>query len=140
LIQTYSPDHYSILAAAEHDYEAFYKAETRIRKQIGYPPFSDLIQIILSSEKEPEALERCRQVAADFIGNAGKSEERYLFGPQAAPMNKIKGLYRYQLLIKCFPGKRKEYSRILNDIKVGINTDRSAKYLISIDINPYSFL
>lgn len=140
LIQTYSPDHYSILAAADHDYEAFYRAETRIRKQIGYPPFSDLIQIILSSEKEQEALERCRQVAADFIGNAGKSEERYVFGPQAAPMNKIKGLYRYQLLIKCFPGKRKEYSRILNDIKVGINTDRSAKYFISIDINPYSFL
>jgi len=140
LIQTYSPDHYSILAAADHDYEAFYRAETRIRKQIGYPPFSDLIQIILSSEKEQEALERCRQVAADFIANAGKSEERYVFGPQAAPMNKIKGIYRYQLLIKCFPGKRKEYSRILNDIKVGINTDRSAKYLISIDINPYSFL
>lgn len=140
LIQTYSPDHYSIIAAAEHDYEAFYQAETRIRKQIGYPPFSDLIQIILSSEKEQEALERCRQVAADFIENAGKSEERYVFGPQAAPMNKIKGLYRYQLLIKCFPGKRKEYSRILNDIKVGINTDRSAKYLISVDINPYSFL
>ncbi|MPN53624.1 hypothetical protein SDC9_201288 [bioreactor metagenome] len=55
-------------------------------------------------------------------------------------MNKIKGLYRFQLLIKCFPGKRKEYSRILNEIKVGINTDRNAKYLISVDINPYSFL
>jgi primosomal protein N' (replication factor Y) len=140
LIQSYNPDHYSIVAAAGHDYEAFYRAETAIRKQIGYPPFSDLIQIVLSSEKEQEAFEVCRRVAEDFIRGAGKSEERYVFGPQAAPMNKIKGLYRYQLLIKCFPGKRKEYSRILNEIKLGINTDRNAKYLISIDVNPYSFL
>lgn len=140
LIQSYHPEHYSIVAAANHDYEAFYRAETAIRKQIGYPPFSDLIQIVLSSEKEQEAYEACRKVAADFIRGAGKSEERYVFGPQAAPMNKIKGLYRYQLLIKCFPGKRKEYSRVLNEIRLGINTDRSAKYLISIDVNPYSFL
>jgi primosomal protein N' (replication factor Y) len=140
LIQTYSPDHYSIITAASHDYEAFFKAETMIRKQVGYPPFSDLFQIVLSSEKEQEAYERCRQVAADFIRGAGRSEERFVFGPQAAPMNKIKGLYRYQLLIKCFPGKRKGYTTILNEIKMGINTDRGAKYYISIDVNPYSFL
>jgi primosomal protein N' (replication factor Y) len=140
LIQSYSPDHYSIIAAAEHDYEAFYQAETAIRKQIGYPPFSDLIQIVLSSAKEKEALEICSKVAEEFIKKAGQDEARYVFGPQAAPMNKIKGLYRYQLMIKCFPGKRKEYSSILNEIKLGINTDRNAKYLISIDINPYSFL
>lgn len=140
LIQTYNPEHYSIVAAAAHDYEAFYRSETAIRKQIGYPPFSDLFQIVLSSEKEQEAYEVCRQVADDFIRNAGRSEERYVLGPQAAPMNKIKGLYRYQLLIKCFPGKRKEYTRILNEIKMGINTDRSAKYFISVDVNPYSFL
>ena len=140
LIQSYNPEHYAVVAASAHDYEAFYRTETAIRKQIGYPPFSDLIQIVLSSEKEQEAYEICRQVAADFIRDAGRSEERYVFGPQAAPMNKIKGLYRYQLLIKCFPGKRKEYTRILNDIKLGINTDRSANYFISVDVNPYSFL
>ncbi len=140
LIQSYNPDHYSIVTAAAHDYESFYRAETAIRKQIGYPPFSDLIQVVLSSEKEQEAYEICGRVAAEFVRNAGKEEERYVFGPQAAPMNKVKGLYRYQLLIKCFPGKRKIYTKILNEIKLGINTDRSAKYLISVDINPYSFL
>ncbi len=140
LIQSYNPEHYSIIAAAEHDYETFYQAESMIRKQIGYPPYSDLIQVVLSSEKEQEAYEKCRQAASDFIQNAGTDEGRYVFGPQAAPMNKVKGLYRYQLLIKCFPGKRREYSKILNDIKLKISTDRNAKHLISIDINPYSFL
>ena len=111
LIQSYNPDHYSILAAADHDYEAFYRAESRLRQQIGYPPYSDLVQIIISSEKEKEAYEICRLVAKDFIKAVGAEEERYVLGPHAAPMNKIKGLYRYQLLIKCFPGKRKDYSK-----------------------------
>ena len=42
LIQTYSPDHYSITAAAAHDYEGFYKNEMRVRRALGYPPFSHL--------------------------------------------------------------------------------------------------
>ena len=140
LIQSYNPEHYSIVSAAGHDYESFYRTELAIRKQIGYPPWSDLFQIVLSSEDEQEAHRMCGQVADDFIRNAGKDAERYVFGPQAAPMNKVKGQYRWQLVIKCLPGKRKEYSGILNDIKMGINTDRKKKYLISIDINPYSFL
>ncbi len=140
LIQSYHPEHYAITAAARHDYNTFYQMESMIRRQIGYPPFSDLIQVILSSEVEREAYERCRQVAESFLEEVGEDEAKYLLGPQAAPMNKVKGLYRYQLLIKCFPGKRKEYSRALTKIKLKINTDRKIKYHISVDINPYSFL
>ena len=139
-IQTYHPDHYAILAAADHDYETFYRWESMLRQQLGYPPYSDLFQVVLSAEKETDALELCRQVAEAFIRGVGEKERCYVLGPQAAPMNKVKGLYRYQLMIKCFPGKRKEYSRVLNDIRVKISTDRNAKYLISVDVNPYSFL
>lgn len=140
LIQTYHPDHYAILAAADHDYDTFYHAESVLRRQLGYPPYSDLIQVVLSAEKETDALEKCRHTAEEFIKHVGEDERRYVLGPQAAPMNKVKGLYRYQLLIKCFPGKRKVYSRVLNDIRVKISTDRNAKYFISVDVNPYSFL
>jgi primosomal protein N' (replication factor Y) len=140
LIQSYNPEHYAILSAADHDYESFYRTELAFRRQIGYPPWSDLFQIVVSSEEEQEACGRCRQIAEDFIRRAEKDAERYVLGPQAAPMNKVRGQYRWQLVIKCFPGKRKGYAGILNDIKMGINTDRKKKYLISIDINPYSFL
>ncbi len=140
LIQSYNPEHYSITAAANQDQETFYRTESAFRKQIGYPPFSDLFQLILSSENEQKAYEKSKEAVLEFIQNAGTDEGKYLIGPQAAPMNKIKGLYRYQILIKCFPGKRKLYSKIINDIKTKINADRNAKCLISIDINPYSFL
>ncbi|MBR0600225.1 replication restart helicase PriA [Sinanaerobacter chloroacetimidivorans] len=140
IIQSYTPEHYSIAAAAKHDYQAFYQRETLIREQIGYPPFSDLIQIILSSETEEEAQKGSEKTALEFIAKAGQEEEKYLLGPNPAPMNKVKGLYRYQLLIKCMPEKREFYFQILNEIKLGISTNKNVKYLISIDINPYSFL
>ncbi|MGI6748645.1 MAG: replication restart helicase PriA [Anaerovoracaceae bacterium] len=140
LIQSYTPEHYSITAAANHDYEAFYQTECAVRRQVGYPPFSNIFQVIISSENEMEAYEKAVEVTAEFIHNTNPGEAKYILGPQAAPMNKIKGYYRYQILIKCLPGKRKQYSKVLNEIKLKINTDRKAKYLISIDINPFSFL
>jgi primosomal protein N'' len=140
LIQTYTPDHYSILAAADHDYSAFYKAETIIRNQLGYPPYSDLMQVVISSENEKESFTEIKRVAETFVQMAGNEEKRYVLGPQPASMQKIKGLYRYQIFIKCIPGKRKTYSKILNEIKLSISMSRNAKHSISIDVNPYSLV
>lgn len=139
IIQSYSPKHYSILAAAKHDYDEFYSTEIMMRSVLLYPPFSDLIQIILSSEKEEEALLQSKKVAATFIDKAGKESEAFVFGPQPAPINKVNGHYRYQLLIKCKEENRSAYAAIINEIKLGISTKKGENYLISIDINPYSF-
>lgn len=140
VIQSYTPDHYSILAAADHDYAAFYQKERMIREQTAYPPFSDLIQIVLSAETEEEVERVSRKVVDNFLALAGREEKPYVLGPGPAPMNKIKGLHRYQLLIKCMPGKWEQYGPILNKIKLGISTDKKTASLISIDRNPYSFL
>ncbi|WP_037372099.1 replication restart helicase PriA [Anaerovorax odorimutans] len=140
IIQSYSPNHYAILAAAKHDYGEFYKTEKMIRSMLLYPPYSDLIQIIISSEEEEEVQLRSEKVVQDFINKAGNKSKKYIFGPHPAPMNKINNHYRYQLLIKCLPENRLIYTQIITEIKLGISTDRNAKYLISIDINPYSFL
>ena len=140
LIQSYSPEHYSILAAARHDYSAFYRAEAMIRSQLGYPPYSDLFQIVISSENEDEALTEIKRVAESFIRMTGEEQRNQILGPQKASLQKIKGFYRYQFVIKCMPGKRKTYSKVLNDIKLGISTNRKVNYSISIDINPYSLI
>ena len=140
IIQTYTPDHYSILMASEHNYEGFYEQEIQLRKQLGYPPFSDLIQIVLSSEKEDEARIQCQRAKEQFLEMVGEKEATYVLGPQVAPMNKVNGQYRYQLLIKCSLEKRPYYSACINKIKWGITRDKKSEYLISIDFNPYSFM
>lgn len=140
VIQSYSPDHYAIQAASKHDYENFYQTESMLRSVLLYPPYSDLIQIVLSSESEQEAHEQSTKVSENFIRMAGMESERYVFGPQPAPMNKVNGQYRYQILIKCMEVNKNKYLQIINELKLGISTNKGAKYLISIDINPYSFL
>ena len=114
LIQSYNPEHYSIITASEHDYESFYRAESTIRRQIGYPPYSDLIQVVLSSAREQEAYEICGKTAADFISGVGKSEEQYVFGPQAAPMNKNQRSVPLSIVNKMLPWEKKG---ILQDFK-----------------------
>lgn len=140
IIQSYSPGHYSIQAASKHDYLTFYKTEAEVRRYLGYPPFTDLIQIILSSENEQEVINESNRVVREFVELAGRSEERSVLGPQPAPVNKLNGHYRYQILIKCLPEKRRAYSKALNEIKLGITTNKKAACLISIDFNPYSFI
>lgn len=140
IIQSYSPNHYSITSAKDHDYETFYKTESIIRKQLDYPPYCILIQIILSAQDDKNAYLGSMKVYKEFIDRAGDSERKNILGPHPAPMNKINGYYRYQLLFKCIPEKRNDYSKIINEIKLEISTNKNAIYNIAIDINPYSFM
>ena len=139
VIQTYSPEHYAVAFAAAQDYEGFYKTEIQLRKYMGYPPFSDMFQILFTSADQQEAL-RGAQSWHDRIMNAlPEGEKNNIFRPQEAYMSKIKEKYRYSMLIKCPKGRRREYSDIINSIKEEDKKDRKKNYTAVTDINPYSF-
>lgn len=97
IVQTYAPEHYVIKLAAKHDYNGFYYEEIKSRRQLGFPPFTELVKITLRSKKEE-----------NVINNAGKLAERLkeklpgiiMLGPAPAPMSKLRGFYRWNILIK----------------------------------------
>ncbi|OGP71676.1 MAG: primosomal protein N' [Deltaproteobacteria bacterium RBG_16_50_11] len=102
VIQTYNPDHYSILKAKDHDFIGFYQEETQFRKALDYPPFSRLInfRLIGNSEKKTES-------AANEMGRIGESLLKKGFGkgieilgPSMAPFTKMRGKFRWQMLAK----------------------------------------
>lgn len=102
VIQTFNPDHYSILRAKDHDYIGFYQEEIQYRKALEYPPFSRLInfRLVGNSEKRTKAL-------AEEIGRTGRSllKRGYgkaieLLGPSTAPFAKMRGKFRWQMLAK----------------------------------------
>lgn len=102
LVQTYNPDHYAIAAARNHDYCGFYEQEIVARYQNLYPPFVDLANITFSDEDPDKALNTARQ-AAVFLQDMGvffKQGEVQFLGPAEAPLYKLRGRYRYQILIK----------------------------------------
>lgn len=139
IIQTYSPEHYAVRYAAEQDYEGFYKEEILLRQYMGYPPYSDMMQIIFMAD----SAEAAEKAAADWhnrIENLMPEDERgNLFMPQEAYMSRINDNYRFSLLIKCPKGKRREYTNILARVKEEDKQKKKKEYTAVVDINPYSF-
>ncbi len=99
IVQTHQPTHYSIAAARDHDYPRFFEKETGLRKALGYPPFSRLINLVLDGEQEEAVQNRAEALAAK-----GKALRRYrktgILGPAPAPLARLRGRFRWQILLK----------------------------------------
>lgn len=101
IIQTYNPQHPVIQLAARQDYIGFYKKEIKLRKLLKYPPFTDILRLLVSSEEEATAQEIARQLARQIEQIIDASEEEVeILGPAPCPIYKIRNRYRWQLLIK----------------------------------------
>jgi primosomal protein N' (replication factor Y) len=97
LVQTYQPDHYSLLAAREHDYQSFFDQEIKYREQLEYPPFTSLVNMVLSGEEELRVAETARAVA-DLLQDGGFTGD--ILGPAPAPLAKLRGQFRYHVMLK----------------------------------------
>jgi primosomal protein N' (replication factor Y) len=95
-IQTYTPEHYAVQAAAKHDYEGFYKQEIEIRRELGYPPFSKLIGLLFSGPEDKKVL----KVSEDTEKFLRKRTDQSILGPAPAVIPKLRGEWRYRILLK----------------------------------------
>jgi primosomal protein N' (replication factor Y) len=98
LIQTYSPDHYSIIHSSNHDYASFYEEEIKFRREVHYPPFCWFIRLIIRGKIEGRVKEAAERLAEDLKGRLPSGT--FLLGPSPAPLSKIKGKYRWHLGLK----------------------------------------
>lgn len=138
IIQSYTPDNYAVSMAAKQHYQGFYETELQLRKLMGYPPFSDLFQVLFSSENEMEVQETARYWYREAVEKLSEIEGIQIFKPQPAPMNKIKETHRFSMLIKCPQGKRRVCTEALDIIKEN-DKSKKKKCVVTVDVNPYSF-
>ncbi|MDR2355287.1 MAG: primosomal protein N' [Clostridiales Family XIII bacterium] len=139
VIQSYKPDHYAICAAAENDYAGFYGTELLLRKAMDYPPFSDLVQITVSSRDEATAA-AAAEALADLLRTRANAQKRIL-GPGQARIYKAGDLFRRLIYAKVAPRDRKAFELFLSEQKRLLAVSKnSGKYNISVDVNPYSYL
>jgi primosomal protein N' (replication factor Y) (superfamily II helicase) len=96
IVQTFVPDHYAVRPVRDHDYETFYAQELAHRRALGFPPFGHLASVLVSAELESDAVAGAAQLA-DAIRTAGACE---LLGPAPAPLPRLRGRHRQQILIK----------------------------------------
>ncbi|SCG97194.1 Primosomal protein N' [uncultured Clostridium sp.] len=99
VIQTYSPDHYSIETAAAQDYQAFFEKEMAFRRMMNYPPAAHLMALYFMSEDE-EALNRGAE-RLKVLAAAHTRKEIALIGPSDPGLSKLKDVYRKVLYLKC---------------------------------------
>ncbi len=100
VIQSYTPEHYSIVTAAANDYNTFYGEEIEYRKLLGYPPAQNMLRIAFSMKDEIRLEDVCADIkrwSAQYEDTAGKLQ---LAGPVAAPVYKVKDIYSQILCVK----------------------------------------
>lgn len=140
VIQTYSPEHYAVVFASQHDYKGFFETEKQLRAYMGYPPYSDLFQIVFTAKMEDAAKDGAESWYKRIRGRMAREDQEMVFPPQQAYLGKIKDIYRYSMLIKCPQGRRAEYSRIVAAVREEDIEKKKKDYTAIVDINPYSFI
>jgi primosomal protein N' (replication factor Y) (superfamily II helicase) len=98
VVQTYYPDHYAILAASKHDYASFVERELKYRRWMHYPPFGVLANVLVQSGKLEEAAGWSAELGRWFQQAAPEGVR--VLGPCTAPIARIKGVYRFHLILK----------------------------------------
>ncbi len=132
VIQSFNPSHYSLKLQLDRDYKKFYLEEIKIRESMGFPPCRAVVNIICSHKNSARA-EKTAFYVKEYIEKNIKESE--VLGPAPAPSYKIRGSYRWQVLIK--HGVRKKISNYLMKMKI----NRPVKAVkIKIDRDPASML
>ena len=102
IIQTYWPDHPAVRAVLSSDAEVLYAAEREDRAVLGFPPFGRIANIVASG-RSAQAVREVAHAAADALRGA-MPEGFSLVGPAPAPIMRVKGNWRWHLLLKAQPG------------------------------------
>ncbi|MDD5135994.1 MAG: primosomal protein N' [Candidatus Omnitrophica bacterium] len=129
VIQTYTPGHYAILAAAKHDYDKFYSEEIISRKELLYPPFINLVKVTVRARNDQFAAQTAMELQ-EAIKLA--DPEMLIAGPSPAPILRMRGYYRYNIMLK-----HKDRLAMCALLKKVLNSFRKPHgILIAVDVDP----
>ncbi|MFZ1984016.1 MAG: primosomal protein N', partial [Desulfatitalea sp.] len=98
-----NPQHFSIVAARQQDFEAFYRQEIECRKALGYPPITRMVQIRMNGRDKAHVADVARQMGErcrHTLDRQRPPSDLEMLGPIEAPLQRIADHYRWQLLIK----------------------------------------
>lgn len=137
VIQTYTPEHYSIKLAGEQDFERFYEQEMLMRKIGAYPPFYFIALLTITHENLMKAVSITEKITAYMRRQLSK--QAIILGPSASPIPRINNRYRYQCLIKY--KKEEKLIPALQKVRNHYQKQSTTEGVtISIDVNPYMMM
>jgi primosomal protein N' (replication factor Y) (superfamily II helicase) len=132
IVQTLYPDHYSIRLACRQDFPAFYEREMMFRKAMRYPPVISLVNAVVRSRTFAGAMDDAAGIVAALRRSDGNLR---ILGPAPAPLGKLRGEYRAQLLIKGTNRKR-----IREAVQTALAARSDLQRRVVVDVDPLSVL
>lgn len=136
IIQTYTPGHYSILAASRHDYTGFFQQEIKLREKLFYPPFALLTNIVVQGYEESSVM-----VGAQKLGKFLQQYHKYIdeiLGPSPAPINKLRKRFRWQLILKFRDWNLRNF--VLTELEKRFLIEQQGDVVFNIDVDPLKML
>ncbi len=136
IVQTFSPEHESVLFAAKHDYLGFYAQAIGQRQEVGYPPFAHMANVVFTDESEDEARKRGYRLANVLRAHLGDDSDVTLLGPVACPLSRLRGRYRWHLALRA-PAKETLLALLRAALADLTSGERQG---LSLDMDPLSML
>jgi len=136
IIQSHCPEHYAVRFSSRQDVESFVRRELALRRRFGYPPYTSMVRVVMSSGEE----ERVARQAEKFgrVVRELTSDENAVLGPAPCPFGKLKGLYRWHVILR---GKRGQAVRELcSEALKHFARTRISKVRITVDVDPQNML
>ena len=138
LLQTFNPAHFSIQAACLQDPDLFYRHEIAQREALAYPPFTRLVMVRLAGRDAERTAAAARRIGALYRQGAADHGVEVL-GPAPAPLARVAGRYRWQILLKAADAKR--LRRMVARVQAEPDAGRLARDVqVAIDVDPQSML
>lgn len=132
ILQTYSPKHYVYRFATNYDYKGFFKKEANLRKVTNFPPYARIVRILFTHENENIVANECKLCYNKVKEIKEKYKDDFVYlDVMKAPLNKIKGKYRYQIMMRFKLDKADEIEK-----QVYETVDPKCKSSVFFEINP----
>ena len=145
IVQTRQPEHPSLVAARRHDFAAFAAGELRARRELGYPPFGRLLRVVLEGEEAVVEARMARlgeQLRRVVSGCVADPDELRVLGPAPAPIERLRGRHRHQLLVKGRDSR--SIARLLAAARPVFESaaarDGGSEVRVLVDVDPTSML
>jgi primosomal protein N' (replication factor Y) len=137
VIQTMNPNHYSIRHSRTHDYEGFYNEEIAYRTELHYPPIGRIIKLEIKSVQESHAAEAAK-TAQNRIRHLMRGKDTILLGPAPAPISRVRGQYRFHLLL--LSQHRDKIRTLAIEGKNAVEEKYGRKCRVIIDVDPVNLM
>lgn len=133
VLQTYQPFNNILKHAISYDYKSFFEQELSVRKATAFPPFADIIRVLVFGENETLTLETTEKIYNDLKQIYEKNKIIFkFFGCMKAPIKRLQNKFRFQILMRIESGNQ----TIIDELFFASDKHKSKKTLVSFEVNP----